>query len=328
MTITEKDGKEIAAKVLAAISAGFSENNFYGTGKDLFAPNLSWDFSDGNKGSGTYKEYSDIIEKMNGALKIDNWATISPTVVVDTDNNRITMSGPVVFTASSGNHDDKLFINTKHTHVYTLDGNMKIVDFKGYWDARSLMPLFAPMLARAGIEMPPHAPKARLTVDEGEAFAAKYLSSLADGFANNTHRQDLAGLFVDNMSWIWSDGNGEGTFHGLMDKFETTWGFMASSWFMPTPTVVVDEDHAIVTISGGCVVNITGKLGDENNPVSNPMLFVMTLNDDKKCIKWEAYWDNSEPSVKAALAKVSARLATVKGTTNTTETKAQIAIQQ
>jgi len=80
------------------------------------------------------------------------------------------------------------------------------------------------------------------------------------------------------------------------------------SWLYATPRIVVDPAKAVIIVGVHHVLNITGGFSDENNPVKPKIVIAFHLDSDKKCFKTAGSWDNSEPTLKAALKKVSNRI--------------------
>ena len=149
-----------------------------------------------------------------------------------------------------------------------------------------------------------------LTSEEGKAYAAKYLAGLDAGFARNNHAETLDGLFADELAWDWSDGTrGEGGLDEILAVISGTWGMMADSMLAIDPLVVVDTDHSVVSILGSFVMNITGGLDGETNLVRDETQFILHLNEDGKCVRWLAIWDNNDPALNAALGAVMSKLA-------------------
>lgn len=70
----------------------------------------------------------------------------------------------------------------------------------------------------------------------------------------------------------------------------------------------MDPEHAIVIIGVSHVANITAGFSDENNPVHNDLVLVYHLDNDMKCYKVVASWDNNNPLLLAAIAKVSTKI--------------------
>lgn len=149
-----------------------------------------------------------------------------------------------------------------------------------------------------------------ITEDQGVAFTNKYLATLSAGFANNSnnHNETMKGIFADHLSWDWSDNKGSGTVDDIMGIMSTTWGLMLDSWVFPSPIIVVDTENSKVVVSGPVVLNVTGGLADENNPISFNNSFMFDLNDELKAVSWTAIWDNKYPPMVAALEKITARL--------------------
>ena len=72
------------------------------------------------------------------------------------------------------------------------------------------------------------------------------------------------------------------------------------------PTVVVDTTNSKVVIAGTLIINITGGVAGETNLVKNPITFILKVDDKEQVTRWEAYWDNENAEMLAALGKVSA----------------------
>jgi len=148
-----------------------------------------------------------------------------------------------------------------------------------------------------------------ITHAEGVAYADKMLTAFAAGFPKNNHAETTAGLFADVLAWDWSDGTkGEGQLSELWGIMAKSWGFMCDRFHALNTSIVVDTGRPILFISFDLVLNITGGLADENNPVAFPIVFALHLDNDKKITKFEAYWDHNTPSIAAAFGKIMPRL--------------------
>ena len=91
-----------------------------------------------------------------------------------------------------------------------------------------------------------------------------------------------------------------------MDIFSKSWGMMVDNFVLIDPTVVVDTTNSKVVIAGTLIINITGGVAGETNLVKNPITFILTVDDKEQVTRWEAYWDNENAEMLAALGKVSA----------------------
>ena len=148
-----------------------------------------------------------------------------------------------------------------------------------------------------------------ITHEQGKKFAADIMAAFADGFKANNHLETTSGLVADTISWDWSDGlKGEGPKEEVFDHMKNTWGFMVDSFILISPTVVVDTTNDKVVVTGSLVINITGGLKDQNNPVLNPVCFIFKLDDTGKLCSWDGYWDNAAPNMLAAMGKVTEAL--------------------
>jgi len=111
------------------------------------------------------------------------------------------------------------------------------------------------------------------------------------------------------VSWDWSDGSkDEGTYEEYFDNHAKGWGSMVDSWIPVDPMVTVDTNNSIVLIAVPLVLNVTGGFSDENNPVHAHLGMCLHLDEDHKQVKSHLCWDNNEPTLKAAVAKVAKRL--------------------
>lgn len=83
---------------------------------------------------------------------------------------------------------------------------------------------------------------------------------------------------------------------------------MVGSWVAIDPMVTVDTNNSVILIAVPHVGNLTGGFRDENNPVLSYIAMCFHLNEDRKLIKSHLCWDNNNPTLKAAVAKVTKRL--------------------
>ena len=148
-----------------------------------------------------------------------------------------------------------------------------------------------------------------ITQEQGKKFATDLMDAFAKGFKENNHLETTDGLVADKLTWDWSDiGKGEGSKEEIMGIMAKSWGFMVDSFLFSGPTVVVDTTNDKVVITGNLVINITGGLKDQNNPVLNPICFIVGLDEEGKMNHWGGHWDNAEPKMLAALGKVMTAL--------------------
>ena len=146
-----------------------------------------------------------------------------------------------------------------------------------------------------------------ITAAAGDAFAHKFAKQFAAGFAGNNHAVTMEGLLAPKLSWDWSDATvGEGAPADIMDIFSKSWGMMVDNFVLIDPTVVVDTTNSKVVIAGTLIINITGGVAGETNLVRNPITFILTVDDKEQVTRWEAYWDNENADMLAALGKVTA----------------------
>ena len=61
--ITREEGEAFAAEYLKGVSGGFAKNNHRETLGHLYADQLSWDWADGTKGSGSKDDLFDILSE-------------------------------------------------------------------------------------------------------------------------------------------------------------------------------------------------------------------------------------------------------------------------
>ena len=146
-----------------------------------------------------------------------------------------------------------------------------------------------------------------ITIETGEAEAAKFHAAFAAGFAANNHAETLAGMLAEKVDVEWSDGFvGEKTPSEIFEQFGRSWGFMVSN-FLWSPDTIVDTSNDKIIMYGRLIINIDGKLGSPNL-IDNKLSFVLKYDSAGKICQWTGYWDNTYAPMLEALGKVSAAL--------------------
>ena len=309
--ITVEEGKAYAEKMMTGFAAGFSKNDHAETVGNLVAETLEWDWSDGTKGTGSKATLFDIFSKSWGFL-CDTFIQINPHIVVDTDYSVITVAGPVVVNLTGGLPDESNIVRNDIEMVFHLNQDKKCVKWVGIWNNQhpDILAAVGKVMSKLGMDVPPPAVSPMpITLEEGKAYADKVIAAFIDGFATNNHMETFEPLIADELAWDWSDGTkGSGTKAEILGTFSRSWGFMCDSVVFPKSNVIVDTDNSVISVAAPAVGNITGGFADENNPFHNDLQFHFHLNEDKKCVKWECYWDNKNPKILAPLGRVMARL--------------------
>ena len=150
-----------------------------------------------------------------------------------------------------------------------------------------------------------------ITIETGEAEAAKFHAAFAAGFAANNHAETLAGMLAEKVDVEWSDGFvGEKTPSEIFEQFGKSWGFMVSN-FLWSPDTIVDTSNDKIIMYGRLIINIDGKLGSPNL-IDNKLSFVLKYDSAGKICQWTGYWDNTYAPMLEALGKVSAALEAAK----------------
>ena len=90
--------------------------------------------------------------------------------------------------------------------------------------------------------------------------------------------------------------------------YSQTWGSLVDSFLYSTPNIVIDPANGLIIMGVEVVFNITGGFSDENNPVKSKIVMAFHLDSDMKCFKEACTWDNNEPTLKAAIKKVTDRI--------------------
>ncbi|KAL9179846.1 hypothetical protein ACHAXT_007816 [Thalassiosira profunda] len=317
MPITHAKGVAYANKLMAAFAAGFAKNNHAETTAGFFADELAWDWSDGTTGEGKLSEIMGIMAKSWGAM-VDSFHPLNTTTIVDTDRSILFISCDLIINITGGLADENNPVHNAVVFVVHLDGGgfftkKKIVKWEGYWDQKNpgFGDAFGRIMPKLGMDAPvPPASPMPITAEAGEAYAAAAMAAFAAGFKNNNHLETMAPYIADKVAWNWTDrrSSGEGAKEDVLGPFAESWGLMVDSFLLPNPIVVVDTDHSVITVAGELVINVTGGLATENNAVHNDIAMVFTLDKSKKATKWDIFWDNNNPEMNAALAKVSAKL--------------------
>jgi hypothetical protein len=266
----------------------------------------------------------------NGWGMVSSYVThTKPFVCVDTENGRIVVTFTVIANMNARREGITNITMNPVTYILMANTDKKIVRWNAIWDNNSEDNLKA--FAKIGVDFPKtENEQILITRAEGEAFAAKYLKAISDGFLDNSHAEKCRDFVADNVSWDWSDGTkvsdkvdfasimnllmhllpsqGSGSseeMHGILSK---SWGAMLSSWIPVDPLVVVDTANRIVTMSFHVVSNITGGLEDERNALNIPEVFVVHLDANHKVTMMHACWDNNDADLQAIVNKIKAKL--------------------
>ena len=245
MTITEEEGKQLAAKFMSAFSEGFIDNNHGETMKDLFADKISLSWSDGTKVSYNIlcrclnhimlthptdtilnlypmmhqgdRITQDFMKTMKeGWGTMDSYIFCKPLVCVDTNQSRIAVSAECVFNIKEGG-----LVAIDSVFILILNDDKRVVSWSAVWDPnnKQLLDAVAKATKKLGKEMPalgkeeigkkksgPKEPTMPITVEEGRAFVTSFLKVAADGFRENNHTETFTDFLADKLSWDWSDG--------------------------------------------------------------------------------------------------------------------------
>ena len=167
--ITREEGEAFAAEYLKGVSGGFAKNNHRETLGHLYADQLSWDWADGTKGSGSKDDLFDILEKSWGPICRD-WIPIAPLVAVDTNNRIIGMVFNHCVNLTGGFADETNLLLTSHAQCLHLDEDMKIVKSNISWDNKN--PQLVGILAKLAPKL-----EAAAQVSEGANVTAQGILS-------------------------------------------------------------------------------------------------------------------------------------------------------
>jgi hypothetical protein len=168
---------------------------------------ISLDFvsqPDGAEGTGSPDALLELIK--NGWGMVSSYAThTKPFVCVDTENGRIVVTFTMIANVNARREGVTNIVKNTVTYILVVNKDKKIKRWSSVWDNSNKTTLNA--FAKLGIEFPkPENKQVLITQAEGEAFAAKYLKALSDGFLDNSHAEKCRDLIADNISWDWSDG--------------------------------------------------------------------------------------------------------------------------
>ena len=144
MPITAAAGDAFAHKFAKQFAAGFAGNNHAVTMEGLFAPKLSWDWSDATVGEGAPADIMGIFSKSWGMM-VDNFVLIDPTVVVDTTNSKVSIAGTLIINITGGVVGETNLVKNPITFILKVDDKEQVTHWEGYWDNEN-----ADMLAALG----------------------------------------------------------------------------------------------------------------------------------------------------------------------------------
>jgi hypothetical protein len=128
-----------------------------------------------------------------------------PFVCVDTENGIIIATFTLIANVNARREGITNITMNPVTYILMANTDKKIVRWSAIWDNNSEDNLKA--FAKIGVDFPKtENEQILITRAEGEAFAAKYLKAISDGFLDNSHAEKCRDFVADNVSWDWSDG--------------------------------------------------------------------------------------------------------------------------
>eukprot|EP01083_Nonionella_stella_P028689 79044_1 len=133
MPITLEEGEAFAVAVLKAFSDGFAKNNFADTCANIFADKLSWNWSDGNKGEGSYNEVMKIVSKDWGSM-VSSCLFSDPIVAVDTNRSVVAISVQHVMNVTGGFRDENNPVIDTVAYAMHLNEDKKCVKWNMCFD--------------------------------------------------------------------------------------------------------------------------------------------------------------------------------------------------
>lgn len=248
---------------------------------------------------------------------VGSFVSTKPMVCIDTDQSRIVIASQCVFNVVGASN---LIVNDT-VQILKLNDAKQVIRWSAIYDPndKQLADVATQVTKKLGKELSkPKENPTPLTVEEGQAFAKDFLDAAAAGFAKNNHADAFTKIFADKLSWDWSDGTkvsetpvfrtpifcictlpctsfvsncdniiqGEGPYADIMEISHKNWSSMVTDFLYAEPIVAVDTNRSIVAFATSIVLNVTGRLSDETNPVMMNQAFCMHLNEDKKSHKW------------------------------------------
>ena len=123
------------------MAAGFPKNNHKETVGDMFADNVSWDWSDGTKGEGHKDQLFDIFSKTWGFM-VSSFVPTNPFYVVDTENGIITITTPLVINIDGGLPEAHLVSNGLCFVLKFVEGKITRWVYTFFYFLSILIPLY------------------------------------------------------------------------------------------------------------------------------------------------------------------------------------------
>ena len=160
--------------------------------------------SDGSEGENTPNALMDIMK--NGWGKTSSYCThTKPFVCVDTENGKIVITVNLIVNVNARMTGVTNIVMNPATYILAVNKEKKIVRWDAIWNNKNEDALKA--LTNLGVDFPKvEGDQMLITREEGEAFAAKYLSAISNGFLDNSHAEKCHDFVADNVTWDWSDG--------------------------------------------------------------------------------------------------------------------------
>ena len=160
--------------------------------------------SGGTEGETTPNALLDVVKNGWGQT-CSYWTHNNPFVCIDTENGMIVLTFTIIANVNARMAGVTNINMNPATYILTVNKDKKIVRWDVICDVNNKD--LIKTLTNLGVDFPKvEGDPMFITREEGEAFAAKYLKALSDGFLNNSHAEKCHKVVADNVSWEWSDG--------------------------------------------------------------------------------------------------------------------------
>ena len=79
----------------------------------------------------------------------------------------------------------------------------------------------------------------------------------------------------------------------LLKQIKDAWGNATSFVSHTKPFISVDTENGIIITTFQLIADINGRIKGVTNITMNPTTYILTVNKDKKVVRWDGVWDNN-----------------------------------
>jgi hypothetical protein len=131
--ITVTEGEAIGSEFMDSLAHGFKKNDFSDQ-HNMFADEVSWEWSGGVTGSGSRQDYYDVLANTWQPL-VSSFQPSNTLFVVDTERGIISIPHELVINIDGRGNGPTCLFHGKNVFELHVNADKEIVTFRGLWDS-------------------------------------------------------------------------------------------------------------------------------------------------------------------------------------------------